>query len=840
MLAIMDQVVTSAQELDLYGCSASPLQGRLVAYEATDAVSLVQKGAPAIQKGQECRPNKVKGKPKPQPAKRGPRKEPKAKAKIKGPGQTTMPAVVTPLRESEPLHGPQLDVVPAARLLRAQRQGMRLCDLVCAAPPSLRNHIDQEMATTLIRRLREHLRQALLLGHVLRPLPAAPLPLHHLAAVDRHFADTLVSTNVGIVQEMLTTGIGIHQPDVCWPRSETQLMSQAPELRQLATWILKLGEDEECATASGSEGSESDQAEAPTESHPGSMASTGADAHATARPAPEATHGGLKVEPKADFDNEEVLTIALDEKDDDQDADDHAMVQTTMTLGSDSDEDVVLETRPDNIIPEADEDALFARVHDTLAQLWDQGHECVVHAIAAQLYQLGSQIKPTPEFAQVYFNMAQMVRPYLTTLGIGQGDPAPLWQAWTDGVTQDLSALCRRERTRAVVDRNRNNHGVAWTHPNANMNPPPDEDSEEVNLMAKAGQKKPNRPGPQRRHKNKLREQASRDKVASNVWVGPDRMQARALPNTRWLRNVLSWRHSAPNLRRRGRASKRPAATAACLDAAPTQRTTATLATSSGSLTPTVSGPPRAPAGDREAAPYDNEVGDANASSVPAHTTNFWRAHLGISLPSSADADEEAGDEGLLPTQRSALYAALAELRPRARIRMFAGLHMFLAALVQDVALVMDAVSDRDGRAEQMADEDTAEDGESQALEVDDEAALMQMTTADPRYSAFTMMLESVNYALQDLPIAQQFVVAQDMLTFLGAYTDLSSDVQLVIALFQAFVPPNQPVGPAQVPRGDQARRWLETWQPILVKHLGLPQPRLPLDMLLPYQKVYL
>ena len=68
-----------------------------------------------------------------------------------------------------------------------------------------------------------------------------------------------------------------------------------------------------------------------------------------------------------DFDNEEVLTIALDEKDDDQDADDHAMVQTTMTLGSDSDEDVVLETRPDNIIPEADEDALFARVPDTLA-----------------------------------------------------------------------------------------------------------------------------------------------------------------------------------------------------------------------------------------------------------------------------------------------------------------------------------------------------------------------------------------------------------------------------------------------------------------------------------------
>ena len=169
------------------------------------------------------------------------------------------------------------------------------------------------------------------------------------------------------------------------------------------------------------------------------------------------------------------------------------------------------------------------------------------------------------------------------------------------------------------------------------------------------------------------------------------------------------------------------AATAACLDAAPTLRTMATLATSSGSLTPTVSGPPRAPAGDREAAPYDNEVGDANASSVPAHTTNFWRAHLGISLPSSADADEEAGDEGLLPTQRSALYAALAELRPRARIRMFAGLRMFLAALVQDVALVMDAVSDRDGRAEQVADEDTAEDGESEALEVDDEAALMQM-----------------------------------------------------------------------------------------------------------------
>ena len=93
-------------------------------------------------------------------------------------------------------------------------------------------------------------------------------------------------------------------------------------------------------------------------------------------------------------------------------------------------------------------------------------------------------MEPTPEFVQVYFNMAQMVRPYLTTLGIGQGDPAPLWQAWTDGVTRDLSALCRRD------------HGVAWTHPNANMNPPPDEDSEEVNLMAKAGQKKPNKQAP--------------------------------------------------------------------------------------------------------------------------------------------------------------------------------------------------------------------------------------------------------------------------------------------------------------------------------------------------------
>ena len=245
-------------------------------------------------------------------------------------------------------------------------------------------------------------------------------------------------------------------------------------------------------------------------------------------------------------------------------------------------------------------------------------------------------MEATPEYAQVYYNMAQMVRPCLTTLGVGRGDPSPLWQAWTDRVTRDLSALCRRGRARAAFGRNRNNHGVAWTHPNANMNPPPDEDSEEVGLMERASKKKPNRPGRQRRHKNRLREQTRRDTVASDTWVGPDRMPARTLPHTRWLRSPPPWRHSAPNLRRRGRDKKRPAAATVCVDAEedqPAQWADATPATSSRSSAPPVALEPGAPVGTHEVTPDGNASDNGDTSNMPAQTADFWREHLGISLP---------------------------------------------------------------------------------------------------------------------------------------------------------------------------------------------------------------
>ena len=163
-----------------------------------DAMALVQKGKP--------HPKPRPGRPR-RPGKHEVRRQSPRSSTATVPATATAPAcpqdcdhMVTPAPQPPPTPGQ----VPDGRLLRARRQGRRLCELLRTAPPGLWEDIEAGLAARLVRKLRDAARQALLVGHVLQPMTSSssssrPVPLAGAAA----FADTLVAGNCGIVDELL-------------------------------------------------------------------------------------------------------------------------------------------------------------------------------------------------------------------------------------------------------------------------------------------------------------------------------------------------------------------------------------------------------------------------------------------------------------------------------------------------------------------------------------------------------------------------------------------------------------------------------------------------------------
>ena len=461
---------------------------------AADAAVLPPEGTALVQKG--------KPQPRPRPVrfegtgKRKARKPSPRRGTAAAPASTTTaaPACRPDLHHMvipTPLVPPAQGQVSDSRLLRARRQasGYASC---CAQRRRGSGDIEDGLAAQLLRKLRDAARQALVVGHVLRPMASSssssrPAPLTEAAA----FADTLC----GIVNELLTAAGRYDLGTVAWPTTESHLLRLAPELRQLATWILTLGSDESLEDSSQVSVSE-EMVEPAGEAGP-DVTAEGAPMDPLNKPVlPACLHaegpgddGGPGPVPSEE---------ALEE-------DDAALVQTTMTLGSSSDEEpdtVTVETVASNLEQPRDEDTLFVRVHDTLAEQWERGEEALVVLIARRLHQLGSQMEATPVHGHVYHNMACLVRSYAEVRGYSGPVPSPAWQSWTADVELNLRQLYLRGRDQARYDVNLN-FGQARLHPNANMNPAdPAQEVDHLDLMARHQvTKKRNRPGPHRRHK---------------------------------------------------------------------------------------------------------------------------------------------------------------------------------------------------------------------------------------------------------------------------------------------------------------------------------------------------
>ena len=752
--------------------------------------------------------------------------------------------MVTPAPQPPPAQGQ----VPDGRLLRARRQGRRLCELLRTAPPGLREDIEAGLAARLVRKLRDAARQALLVGHVLQPMTSSssssrPVPLAGAAA----FADTLVACNCGIVDELLAAAGRYDLGTVAWPATESHLLRLAPELRQLTTWILTLGSDESLDDSSQAtmsqeavepdgDGPEIVQIIAPVSAETGAPAA-GRDGDGGPGPAPSKE--------------------ALDE-------DDAAFVQTTMTLGSSSDEEpdtVTVETVASNLEQPRDEDTLFARVHDTLAEQWERGEEALVVLVARRLYQLGSQMEATPVHGHVYHNMACLVRSYAEVRGYSGPVPSPAWQSWTADVELNLRQLFLRGRDQARHDINLN-FGQARLHPNANMNPADlHQEVDHVDLMARHQvTKKRNRPGPHRRHKAKK----SIDKPApggpgagrsTEDWVTTERPASRTMPHTRWLLRPPPWRHSAQGIRRRGRDRHARASTngtSAPAGGHPACRPPATTASSRESWpaprpvrstrppTAGIAAPPletadaaAAPAGDNDTEPLDPFLAERAAA--------FWREQLGMLEDDEVDPD--AQDGGLLPNQRQRLVRSLAALNAADRARVVPWLAYFMATLVQDVsatvaaatdiiaryppleavaATASGAVDDAPGAALPAEVGGTAEQSESEDQADADDPVLVQTTCKRARleYSPTALLLETVDGALRSLGPLHQRMAADLVLQVLRDYDDALAEVRLFLQLFQAYAgsPSTRSLQPTTTP--PTVVEWVHTWTAVLRGHL--------------------
>ena len=192
-------------------------------YSGDDQVTLVQNGTPEAKRGAPQAKRVAKGAPKKAPKQRQAKSKPARCKKenkqqdLRQAWEPAKPAVVTDGRVSDNC------------LQRAQRQGLRLCDFVRTAPDTLRQDIERGLATQLLRNLRDAARQALLIGHVLQPLFSSSSQPSSSWSETNLFANTLVSTNCGIVNGLLAAAGQYTLGPVVWPRSESHIMQLAPE-----------------------------------------------------------------------------------------------------------------------------------------------------------------------------------------------------------------------------------------------------------------------------------------------------------------------------------------------------------------------------------------------------------------------------------------------------------------------------------------------------------------------------------------------------------------------------------------------------------------------------------
>ena len=759
---------------------------------------------------------------------------------------------------------------------KAAKLGSRLATLLHTTPPGLRLQLEAELTGEVVRLFRRDLRRALLLGTLLLPsgtMTPSSSSSSATSMANSDFVGSLARTNVAMISDLLNqAGRVIRRPQP-WPTRESQLLQLAPELRQLTTWAMTLGENEEM------EDTPSSILPTETETSPLQAAVQQTAPHgATTRPQSNAlshTIGSgppppgiapntamtddLNV-PEFDVDDQALLQTIPEKQDgrnagQEYDDDALALVQSTLTTGSGSEEEeLVLRHVGSNIEDMLSFDSIAHDVENTLATLWERGEEYTVQGLVYHLQQLTGQVDADADDTEGYVRVALVIQPYLNMRTTVLEVPAVLWQNWLANTVRSLRTTYVRARARRWRDTNLNCGGPNARHPNANVNA---EQMDDVSLMdrgrpvLKAATKKHAKASRQsttakRRSGKPQHPEHGPHASLSHSWARAERDAPRSrLPHSRWLRNPPPWRHAAPHLRRRSqgpRMRKSPAARCAPEPAAGDRGSApSTLGIAAPSATVNLTEPHQDGTGENHQVDDLNEGDQDFEPEFAENATATWRQLLGMARAvRDAEAHGDGLDGGLTSSQQSDLVAVVQGLTAAERNQLLASLGFFLSSILMDVANVMHLTplarpprgtpamasasrhpgDDRDGR---LPEEDPEEEV---PLEHDDHALMQQhgspLLRQPPRiaYSCFTLLLEALGAALDELcPRAQQ-QVACHMLQEVRAWGP-SADARTLVQLFAAMCP-GEEQRPSLLPvLGDGETRWFHRWLDIIRRNLS-------------------
>ena len=329
-------------------------------------------------------------------------------------------------------------------LHRATELETRIKRIIQEAPDAHRAQLDRHLTGHVCQLLRQHVRQSRVLAHVLQPPGTTSDGVCIGTRPNDAFIQSLIDANIGMIQDLANrAGRTILRPTV-WPNCAAEVFSTVPELQQLITWGLCLGEDESPPVDTDDTEEDND------EDHAG----------------PDSDHHQPH-DIEADVDLEGV------DEDTTQEGDDSALVQTIMELGSSASEEA--EASPHTEPGLGNEEELFteewviAEVMQTLAELWDRGDETLVQALAAAFIQRGGQVPEDAGPYNLHYQLARELRPYLQRQPLHCDIPARAWQDWYDGMTNAIQVVATRiRRARWQRRANNENHGSHALPPNYN------------------------------------------------------------------------------------------------------------------------------------------------------------------------------------------------------------------------------------------------------------------------------------------------------------------------------------------------------------------------------------
>ena len=390
------------------------------------------------------------------------------------------------------------------------------------APGVYRARLEEQLVGGVVLRLRRCLRRALLLGEALTagraamdmtvtpPTTSSTMSSVQLGGSAGHvdesapsFVASVVGMHLGLLDEMTNRAAGLALQATAWPSEEYRLHELVPELRQVVTYGLRLGEHDEEDDEAGSSESE--------------MSLDGDEDPAVAgeRILPESDSLCLHAAPSAGGDElngvgeqgeggavalvvphveslepaEAVIVRGTAEHAEDslqppeEDDDGSSLVRTgpstpltsgPATLGASSalgsstppppslgpaastatavDEDVAddLFGMGSNVLPSINHGTVLDGVDDTLHHLWSTGETAILEWLTAGLLQQGSQNVQCGHSGQLRWRLSGIAKAYRLP---GAGTlPSQVWQDWFSVTMAHVSAVETRLRGRGVTN----------------------------------------------------------------------------------------------------------------------------------------------------------------------------------------------------------------------------------------------------------------------------------------------------------------------------------------------------------------------------------------------------